>query len=137
MIFGKLRPNAASDKCQQEKRKTINGDDLLWAMTTLGFESYLEPLKIYLSKYREVCMHVLQKLCPLQSRLTVVVCVGLDGVACSRSKATSQTSAAKPKTRRRKRMTNWLCAQHALRLRNCVQNEVLDNTQRQAQQSNS
>lgn len=26
----------ASDKCQQEKRKTINGDDLLWAMTTLG-----------------------------------------------------------------------------------------------------
>ncbi|XLS86874.1 hypothetical protein HN51_037040 [Arachis hypogaea] len=27
----------ASDKCQREKRKTINGDDLLWAMTTLGF----------------------------------------------------------------------------------------------------
>ncbi len=26
----------ASDKCQQEKRKTINGDDLLWAMSTLG-----------------------------------------------------------------------------------------------------
>ncbi|RVX14846.1 Nuclear transcription factor Y subunit B-8 [Vitis vinifera] len=26
----------ASDKCQREKRKTINGDDLLWAMTTLG-----------------------------------------------------------------------------------------------------
>lgn len=25
----------ASDKCQQEKRKTINGDDLLWAMSTL------------------------------------------------------------------------------------------------------
>ena len=24
----------ASDKCQQEKRKTINGDDLLWAMGT-------------------------------------------------------------------------------------------------------
>ncbi|XP_048634503.1 nuclear transcription factor Y subunit B-8-like [Brassica napus] len=28
----------ASDKCQREKRKTINGDDLLWAMATLGFE---------------------------------------------------------------------------------------------------
>lgn len=44
----------ASDKCQREKRKTINGDDLLWAMTTLGFEEYVEPLKIYLQKYREL-----------------------------------------------------------------------------------
>ncbi|KAJ7956895.1 nuclear transcription factor Y subunit B-like [Quillaja saponaria] len=43
----------ASDKCQREKRKTINGDDLLWAMTTLGFENYVGPLKIYLNKYRE------------------------------------------------------------------------------------
>jgi nuclear transcription Y subunit beta len=44
----------ASDKCQREKRKTINGDDLLWAMATLGFEDYIEPLKVYLQKYREV-----------------------------------------------------------------------------------
>ena len=44
----------ASDKCQREKRKTINGDDLLWAMATLGFEDYLDPLKVYLSRYREV-----------------------------------------------------------------------------------
>ncbi|KAK3248553.1 Nuclear transcription factor Y subunit B-3 [Cymbomonas tetramitiformis] len=43
----------ASDKCQREKRKTINGDDLLWAMSTLGFEDYVEPLKVYLNKYRE------------------------------------------------------------------------------------
>lgn len=43
----------ASDKCQREKRKTINGDDLLWAMTTLGFENYVGPLKVYLNKYRE------------------------------------------------------------------------------------
>jgi nuclear transcription Y subunit beta len=43
----------ASDKCQQEKRKTINGDDLLWAMGTLGFDKYSGPLKIYLSKYRD------------------------------------------------------------------------------------
>lgn len=47
----------ASDKCQKEKRKTINGDDLLWAMATLGFEEYVEPLKIYLHKYRDVCNH--------------------------------------------------------------------------------
>ncbi|KAK7245182.1 hypothetical protein RIF29_40017 [Crotalaria pallida] len=43
----------ASDKCQREKRKTINGDDLLWAMATLGFEDYIDPLKIYLARYRE------------------------------------------------------------------------------------
>uniref|UniRef100_A0A0E0PNM9 Transcription factor CBF/NF-Y/archaeal histone domain-containing protein n=1 Tax=Oryza rufipogon TaxID=4529 RepID=A0A0E0PNM9_ORYRU len=46
----------ASDKCQREKRKTINGDDLLWAMATLGFEDYIEPLKVYLQKYREMEM---------------------------------------------------------------------------------
>ncbi|KAG4920706.1 hypothetical protein JHK85_050282 [Glycine max] len=44
----------ASDKCQREKRKTINGDDLLWAMTTLGFEDYVEPLKGYLQRFREM-----------------------------------------------------------------------------------
>ncbi len=43
----------ASDKCLQEKRKTINGDDLLWAMSTLGFDRYIDPLKIYLGKYRD------------------------------------------------------------------------------------
>lgn len=44
----------ASGKCRREKRKTINGDDLLWAMTTLGFKEYGEPLKIYLHKFREM-----------------------------------------------------------------------------------
>ncbi|KAI3633212.1 hypothetical protein MIR68_008750 [Amoeboaphelidium protococcarum] len=43
----------AADRCVQEKRKTINGEDLLWAMQTLGFEFYVEPLKVYLSKIRE------------------------------------------------------------------------------------
>lgn len=43
----------ASDKCQQEKRKTINGDDILWAMSTLGFDRYVDPLKTYLGKYRD------------------------------------------------------------------------------------
>jgi hypothetical protein len=36
-----------------EKRKTINGDDLLWAMSTLGFDQYGAPLQVYLNKYRE------------------------------------------------------------------------------------
>jgi len=43
----------ASEKCQQEKRKTINGDDILWAMSTLGMDKYIEPLRMYLVKYRE------------------------------------------------------------------------------------
>ncbi|CAH8386863.1 unnamed protein product [Eruca vesicaria subsp. sativa] len=46
--------NMASDKCPKEKRKTVNGEDLLWAMSTLGFEDYLEPLKLYLARYREI-----------------------------------------------------------------------------------
>lgn len=45
---------AASEKCHQEKRKTVNGEDILFAMTSLGFENYAEALKIYLAKYREV-----------------------------------------------------------------------------------
>ncbi|KAK2749667.1 hypothetical protein FQN57_005889 [Myotisia sp. PD_48] len=43
----------ASEKCQGEKRKTVNGEDILYAMTSLGFENYAEALKIYLAKYRE------------------------------------------------------------------------------------
>lgn len=43
----------ASERCHMEKRKTINGEDILFAMTTLGFDNYVEPLKLYLLKYRE------------------------------------------------------------------------------------
>lgn len=43
----------ASDKCVREKRKTINGEDILYSMHDLGFENYAEVLKIYLAKYRE------------------------------------------------------------------------------------
>nr|CAD7430229.1 unnamed protein product [Timema monikensis]CAD7576437.1 unnamed protein product [Timema californicum]CAD7606009.1 unnamed protein product [Timema genevievae] len=43
----------ASDRCHMEKRKTINGEDILFAMTTLGFDNYVEPLKLFLQKYRE------------------------------------------------------------------------------------
>ncbi|EMS67237.1 Nuclear transcription factor Y subunit B-4 [Triticum urartu] len=43
----------ASDKCVKEKRKTINGDDLIWSMGTLGFEDYVEPLKLHLKLYQQ------------------------------------------------------------------------------------
>ncbi|GKU86823.1 hypothetical protein SLEP1_g1298 [Rubroshorea leprosula] len=44
----------ASDKCHKEKRKTVNGDDICWAMATLGFDNYAEQLKRYLHRYREL-----------------------------------------------------------------------------------
>ena len=43
----------ACEKCLSERRKTISGDDLLYAMNTLGYEKYLEALQIYFQKYRE------------------------------------------------------------------------------------
>ncbi|VVD04060.1 unnamed protein product [Leptidea sinapis] len=46
----------ASDRCQTEKRKTINGEDVLYAMNALGFDNYVEPLRTYLKKYREIVL---------------------------------------------------------------------------------
>ncbi|XP_078178602.1 uncharacterized protein LOC144572802 [Carex rostrata] len=52
--FISLITSEASDKCSREKRKTITGDDLLWAMATLDFDDYINPLKLYLDKFREL-----------------------------------------------------------------------------------
>ncbi|XP_053673853.1 uncharacterized protein LOC128724114 [Anopheles nili] len=46
----------ACDRCHMEKRKTINAEDILCAMYALGFENYVEPLKIYLNKYKDTIM---------------------------------------------------------------------------------
>ncbi|KAK4441747.1 Nuclear transcription factor Y subunit B-5 [Sesamum alatum] len=43
----------ASDKCHKEKRKTVNGDDICWALGSLGFDEYAQSLKRYLCKFRE------------------------------------------------------------------------------------
>ncbi|XP_057782374.1 nuclear transcription factor Y subunit B-1-like [Salvia miltiorrhiza] len=43
----------ASDKCHKEKRKTVNGDDICWALGSLGFDDYGDSLKRYLVRYRE------------------------------------------------------------------------------------
>ena len=32
----------------------MNGDDIIFAMTILGFDDYERPLKLYLQRYREV-----------------------------------------------------------------------------------
>lgn len=42
----------ASDKCHKENRKTVNGDDICWALSTLGFDNYAEAIVRYLYKYR-------------------------------------------------------------------------------------
>lgn len=44
----------ASDRCQLEKRKTINGEDIIWAMEALGFDQYSQLMKIYLHRFKEV-----------------------------------------------------------------------------------
>ncbi|XVE89669.1 hypothetical protein DITRI_Ditri20bG0014400 [Diplodiscus trichospermus] len=43
----------ASDKCHKENRKTLNGDDICWALSALGFDNYAEAIVRYLHKYRE------------------------------------------------------------------------------------
>ncbi|KAM1156881.1 hypothetical protein ACFX13_028192 [Malus domestica] len=43
----------ANERCQREQRKTVTAEDVLWAMGKLGFDNYVEPLTIYLRRYRE------------------------------------------------------------------------------------
>ena len=47
----------ASDRYPQKKRKTINGEDILLATSTLGFDSYVEPLRTFLTKVRDASKH--------------------------------------------------------------------------------
>lgn len=43
----------AGEKCFLEKRKTLNGDDILFALSNMGFDYYNDVLHIYLLRYRE------------------------------------------------------------------------------------
>lgn len=44
----------ANDRCHTEQRKTITADDIIWAMSRLGFDNYVGPLSRYLNRYREM-----------------------------------------------------------------------------------
>ncbi|KAK9689528.1 hypothetical protein RND81_09G064900 [Saponaria officinalis] len=44
----------ANQRCRNEQRKTITGDDILCSMDKLGFDNYVDPLTRYLQKYREM-----------------------------------------------------------------------------------
>ncbi|CAI9769016.1 unnamed protein product [Fraxinus pennsylvanica] len=43
----------ASDKCHKENRKTVNGEDICWALNSLGFDNFSEVMLRYLHKFRE------------------------------------------------------------------------------------
>ncbi|XP_057728278.1 nuclear transcription factor Y subunit B-5-like [Arachis stenosperma] len=44
----------ASDKCRKERRKTVNGDDICFALASLGFDDYAHPITRYLQRFREL-----------------------------------------------------------------------------------
>jgi nuclear transcription Y subunit beta len=50
-LFQSIR---ASDICKKKDKKTIGGEDVITALRSLGFDDYIEPLKLYLEKYRQV-----------------------------------------------------------------------------------
>ena len=57
-----LQSSEAAEKVLNDKRKTINGEDILYGMTALGFDNYAEACKVYLAKYRSVSV-------PLKNRM--------------------------------------------------------------------
>ncbi|XP_012846005.1 PREDICTED: nuclear transcription factor Y subunit B-8-like [Erythranthe guttata] len=42
----------ANNRCRRDYRKTVTPEDVLAAMTSLGFGDYIEPLVIFLNKHR-------------------------------------------------------------------------------------
>ena len=39
------------EKCQQDKRKTISGEDINHSINILGYEKYMDVLNLYMEKY--------------------------------------------------------------------------------------
>ena len=47
----------ACERCRNGNRKTINGDDLIFALNQLGFEHYISNLQAYYNKYKDAQKH--------------------------------------------------------------------------------
>lgn len=47
----------ASEKCRDEKRKILNGEDIRWALQTLGLDNFAEAVRRYLHKYKQIEEH--------------------------------------------------------------------------------
>ncbi|CAL5047322.1 unnamed protein product [Urochloa decumbens] len=52
--FSAVIIHAAVEECRRDRRTTVTGDDLILAMKSLGFDDYVEPLTLYLQRYREI-----------------------------------------------------------------------------------
>ena len=44
----------ACEKCKLDKRKTISGDDVLYALNILGYEKYMQCLNLFVASFREI-----------------------------------------------------------------------------------
>ncbi|GER32831.1 nuclear transcription factor Y subunit B [Striga asiatica] len=44
----------ANQRCHREYRKTVTPDDVISAMASLGFSTYVQPLSVFLDKHRGV-----------------------------------------------------------------------------------
>ncbi|XP_044431917.1 nuclear transcription factor Y subunit B-6-like [Triticum aestivum] len=43
----------ANERCRMQHRKTVNAEDIVWALNRLGFDDYVVPLSIFLHRMRD------------------------------------------------------------------------------------
>jgi nuclear transcription Y subunit beta len=43
----------ANERCHTERRKTVTSEDIVWAMSRLGFDDYVAPLGAFLQRMRD------------------------------------------------------------------------------------
>ncbi|VAI73039.1 unnamed protein product [Triticum turgidum subsp. durum] len=43
----------ANERCRMQHRKTVNAEDIMWALNRLGFDDYVVPLSVFLHRMRD------------------------------------------------------------------------------------
>ena len=43
----------ANERCRMQHRKTVNAEDIVWALNRLGFDDYVVPLSVFLERMRD------------------------------------------------------------------------------------